>query len=143
METQQPSYIVPIITPKGSNYEFAGTGFIVGHYLITASHVVDHWTGFGLSTIIGGKLVELDLFSQKLNIPPNQERDCLDFAVFAINLLDVNSPLSLADEEPPYGDKNGTIMTSKHFQPQGDGDAFYRECDCLVTGHRNMLIPML
>lgn len=49
--------------------------------------------------------------------------------------LDFNSPLSLADEEPPYGDKNGTIMTSKHFQPQGDGDAFYIECDCLVTGH--------
>lgn len=133
MEPQQPSYIVPIITPKDHRYQFAGTGFIVGHYLITAAHVVAHWAGYGLAAYIEGKCVELGFFSQKLSVYSNGDKDSLDFAVLDINPIDVQSPLSLADEEPTYDKKKDVIMTSKHFQPQGDGDAFYKECECLVT----------
>lgn len=132
METQQPPYIVPIITPKNHSYEFAGTGFIVDHYLITAAHVVAYWAGFGLAAIIEGKFVELDLFSQKLNIGPDKGSDSFDLAVFSIG-SNVDSPLSLADDEPSYDDNNAIVMVNKHLQPEGDGDAFYRECECLVT----------
>lgn len=133
METQQPPYIVPIITPKNHSYEFAGTGFIVDHYLITAAHVVAYWAGFGLAAIVQGKGIELDFLSQKMNVGPSNNKNSLDFAVFDISSVEIQSPLSLADEEPPYDKNKDVIMTSKHFQPQGDGDAFYRECECLVT----------
>lgn len=132
MTSQQPPYIVPIITPKGSGSQFAGTGFIVGNYLITAAHVVAHWAGFGLAAVIDGNEVGLGLFSQKLNIGPDKESDSFDLAVFSIG-SNVDSPLSLADDEPSYDDNNAIVMVNKHLQPEGDGDAYYRECECQIT----------
>lgn len=138
---QAPPYIIPIIAPdKYGEPAFVGSGFIVGNYLITAGHVASYKFGFGLSANIGHQTIPLGNNNKKIMFSPSpKDMTSFDLAVFSIVGSDISSPLIIAEGDPEFDDKQEAIMTSMHFQPIGNGDADYSECECLVT--RKNIIP--
>lgn len=138
---QAPPYIIPIIAPdKYGEPAFVGSGFIVGNYLITAGHVASYKFGFGLSANIGHQTIPLGNNNKRILLSPSpKDMTSFDLAVFSIDGSAISSPLILAEGGPEFNEKQEAIMTSMHFQPIGNGDADYCECECLVT--RKNIIP--
>ena len=92
--------VVPLLLQPGREASFAGTAFVADGYLITAAHVPTRPQPY--YTVLGGQWLTL---SPSGWIPPVLPGDKLGHDAIMYPLPDVESPLTLADDDAVADDE--------------------------------------
>lgn len=136
---QTPSYIVQIGNIDGDSGMYSGTGFIVGHYLITAAHVVLNADFFMACAFINNKWFNIRFAGTKnrfLSIDGDENhQDVAIIDLFDVNNYTnynkdpkdfvVNSPLKMSEKKALIGDK----VQNMYYLPESDDIIFHHETD--------------